>query len=94
MTVSGFRNFDEALQYARQLQQQTAITKKLKNGRSIVISEDNMRLLGREFSFDDYDQYYAKHFAPLKVSTFQLLNEPTEVVQPEAPAKKPPTVKR
>ena len=91
MTVSGFRNFDEALQYARQLQQQTAITKKLKNGRSIVISEDNMRLLGREFSFDDYDQYYAKHFAPLKVSTFQLLNEPTEVVQPEAPVR-PPTV--
>lgn len=89
MTVSGFRNFDEALQYARQLQRQTAITKKLKNGRSIVISEDNMRLLGREFSFDDYDQYYAKHFAPLKVSTFQLLNEPAEVVQPEAPVRLP-----
>lgn len=89
MTVSGFRNFDEALQYARQLQRQTAITKKLKNGRSIVISEDNMRILGREFSFDDYDQYYAKHFAPLKVSTFQLLNEPAEVVQPEAPVRLP-----
>ena len=89
MTVSGFRNLDEALQYARQLQRQTAITKKLKNGRSIVISEDNMRLLGREFSFDDYDQYYAKHFAPLKVSTFQLLNEPAEVVQPEAPVRLP-----
>ena len=89
MTVSGFRNFDEALQYARELHRQTGITKRLHNGRRIVISEENMLLLGKEFSFDDYDKFYAKHFAPLKVSTFRLLNEPAEIVSPEAPLRLP-----
>ena len=89
MTVSGFRNFDEALQYARELHRQTGITKRLHNGRRIVISEENMLLLGKEFSFDDYDKFYAKHFAPLKVSTFRLLNEPAEIVRPEAPVRLP-----
>ena len=89
MTVSGFRNFDEALQYARELHRQTGITKRLRNGRSLVISEDNMRLLGRELSFDDYDKFYNQHFAPLKVSTFRLLNEPAEIVQPEVPLRLP-----
>ena len=89
MMVSGFRNFDEALQYARELHRQTNITRRLNNGRTLVISEDNMQLLGKEFSFDDYDKYYAKHFAPLKVSTFRLLNEPAEIVQPEAPVRLP-----
>jgi hypothetical protein len=89
MTVSGFRNFDEALQYARELHRQTGITKRLHNGRRIVISEENMLLLGKEFSFDDYDKFYAKHFAPLKVSTFRLLNEPAEIVRPEAPLRLP-----
>ena len=89
MIVSGFRNFDEALQYARELHRQTNITRRLNNGRTLVISEENMQLLGKEFSFDDYDKYYAKHFAPLKVSTFRLLNEPAEIVQPEAPVRLP-----
>ena len=89
MTVSGFRNFDEALQYARELHRQTGITRRLHNGRRIVISEENMLLLGKEFSFDDYDKFYAKHFAPLKVSTFRLLNEPAEIVRPEAPVRLP-----
>ena len=35
--------------------------------------------MGTNFSYDDYDKYYTKHFAPLKISTFQLLTEPTEV---------------
>ena len=74
MIVSGFRNFDEALQYARELHRQTGIVGRLNNGRTLVISEENMQLLGKEFSFDDYDKYYAKHFAPLKVSTLRLLN--------------------
>lgn len=79
MQISGFRNYDEALQYARQLYDQTGIVKLLTNSRAIVISEPNMELLGNQFSYDDYDKFYTKHFAPLKISTFHLLTEPAEV---------------
>ena len=79
MQVSGFRNFDEALQYARELYQQANIVKRLGKSRSIVISTENLPLLGKQFSYDDYDEFYTKHFAPLKVSTFDLLSEPAEL---------------
>jgi tetratricopeptide (TPR) repeat protein len=79
MKITGFRNYDEALQYARQLYQQRGIVSKLGNSRSIIISEQNFELLGNPFSYDDYDKFYIKHFAPLKVSTFHLLTEPAEV---------------
>ncbi|MBQ5579456.1 MAG: hypothetical protein IIT40_11525 [Prevotella sp.] len=79
MQVSGFRNYDEALQYARELYQQTNIVKRLGKSRSIVISTENLPLLGKQFSYDDYDEFYTKHFAPLKVSTFDLLSEPAEL---------------
>lgn len=79
MQVSGFRNYDEALQYARELYQQANIVKRLGKSRSIVISTENLPLLGKQFSYDDYDEFYTKHFAPLKVSTFDLLSEPAEL---------------
>lgn len=79
MQVSGFRNFDEALQYARELYQQSNIVARLGKSRSIVISTENLPLLGKQFSYDDYDEFYTKHFAPLKVSTFKLLSEPAEI---------------
>jgi tetratricopeptide (TPR) repeat protein len=80
MMVSGFRNYDEALQYARSVYKQKPIVAALHKGRGIIISDINLPLLGRQFSYDDYDKFYAKHFAPLKVSTFMLLTEPDEIV--------------
>ena len=80
MMISGFRNYDEAIQYARGVYAQKAVMTALRKGRGIVISDVNLPLLGKQFSYDDYDKFYAKHFAPLKVSTFQLLTEPDEVV--------------
>ena len=79
MVITGFRNYDEALQYARQLYDQGPIIRLLNRGRPFVISQPNLDLLGNPFSYDDYNQYYTKHFAPLKVSTFRLLTEPADV---------------
>lgn len=79
MTVSGFRNYDEALQYARQLYGQQNIIRQAAHSRTIIISKTNLPLLGTKYSYDDYDQFYNKHFAPLKVSTLHLLTEPTEI---------------
>ena len=79
MKFSGFRNFDEAHQYAREVHNQANIVKQIRNARTILISSDNLELLGKQFSYDDYDEFYSKHFAPLKVKTENLLSEPTEM---------------
>ncbi|MBQ8046947.1 MAG: hypothetical protein IJ196_03370 [Prevotella sp.] len=87
MMISGFRNYDEALQYARALHQQAGIIQNMSGGRSIIISEENLQLLGVRFSYNEYDDFYNKHFAPLKVSTLPLLIEPTkeDFREPEEP---------
>ena len=79
MTVSGFRNYDEALQYARQLHQQSGVARLIGGNRSFIISEQNLTLLGRQYSYADYERFYEKHFAPLKTSTEPLLTEPEDV---------------
>jgi tetratricopeptide (TPR) repeat protein len=88
MQVAGFRNYDEALQYARALYQQKNIIRRLGKSRSFIISPQNLELVGTQFSYDDYDKFYTKHFAPLKVSTFQLLTEPAEITTEK---EQPPT---
>ncbi|MCH3981432.1 MAG: hypothetical protein LKE41_05865 [Prevotella sp.] len=87
MQVKGFQNYDEAIQYARQLVQQKQISGLLGKSRMIVISEKNLAMIGNPFSYEDYDQFYAKHFAPLKVSTFKLLSEPAEIEYQKRPEK-------
>lgn len=85
MLVSGFLNYDEALQYARQLLAQEPLARLVGKARPIIISDTNLPLLGTAYSYDDYSQFYNRHFAPLKVSTFLLLTEPAEVVTEAEP---------
>ena len=80
LQVSGFQNYDEARQYANELHQQAGILRLISKARSYVISEPNLELLGRNLSYDDYDKFYPRHFAPLKISKMRLLMEPTEIV--------------
>ena len=82
MTISGFRNYDEALQYARQLHSQKPVAQLMAHARSVIVSEENRQLLGQQFSYDDYDRFYARHFAPLKVTDEPLLNEPDYTPEP------------
>lgn len=82
MTISGFRNYDEALQYARQLHSQKPVAELMSHVRSVIVSEENRKLLGQQFSYDDYDRFYARHFAPLKITDEPLLNEPDYTPEP------------
>ncbi len=79
MKVSGFRSYDEVLQYARQLYDNEALKSFAQKGRVIIISDDNLELLGTQFSYADYEQFYEEHFVPLTISTVQLLTEPESV---------------
>lgn len=91
MTVDGFRNFDESLQYARQLRAATGMDKTLERARCFVVSAENMELIGTNFSYDEYDDFYNQHFAPLNIETFQLLTEPDELHTRPAEEEKRPT---
>ncbi len=76
MKVSGFRFFDEAHQYASELHKQESIVRRIRKARTLIISKENLELLGKQFSFDDYNEFYIKHFAPLKLPIDNLLSEP------------------
>ena len=79
MEVSGFRFFDEAHQYASEVHRQENIMRRMGKARTIIISRDNLDLLGKQFSYDDYTLFYEKNFAPLIVRKDDLLSEPAEI---------------
>ena len=72
------------MQYARQLYADKAMAERLKNCRSLIISETNLALLGIRFSYDDYQQFYEDTFVPMKISEKKLLIEPAEIEQIDA----------
>ena len=81
MLVSGFLNYDEVLQYARKLHATEAMTSILSRCHSIIISQQNLALIGSHYSYGDYLQFYEKTFTPMEVSGEQLLNIPKAVEQ-------------
>lgn len=83
MVVRGFRNYDEALQYARGLAEQAGLRQLLSGCKAIVISDKNLPLLGTNFSYADYQDFYDKNFGPLKISSQPLLTEPIHVAPKE-----------
>ena len=76
MLISGFLNYDEALQYTRQLYAADELKPMLRRCRSVVISEVNLALMGTRFSFQEYDEFYEKTFLPLEISDQELLQIP------------------
>ena len=84
MHISGFLSYDEAMQYARQLYADKHMAEKLKDCRSLIISETNLALLGTRFSYDDYQQFYEDTFVPMKISEQKLLIDPAEIEQQDA----------
>ena len=83
MQIDGFRSYDEAYQYARELYQNKAVAQQLAGIKGIIISKENLELIGTNYSYKDYDDFYSKHFAPLTVTKRYLLSEPAEVAVPE-----------
>ena len=79
LAISGFLNFDEALQYARQLYAAEGMTETLRPCRSLVISDINLALIGTRYSYKDYDEFYEKTFMPLQISNEELLQIPEGV---------------
>jgi len=85
MLISGFLNYDEALQYARKLYADAHISEYLRRCRPLVISQPNLALIGTHFSYSDYADFYRRTFTSLQVSDEPLLTIPegVEFVDPE-----------
>ena len=82
MLFSGFRSYDEAYQYAHELYRQESITQQIAKAQSLIISQQNLELIGSQFSYQDYDEFYQKNFSPLQVTQRYLLTEPAEIATP------------
>ena len=86
MLLSGFLSYDEARQYARQLYTVEGNLKEMLHAcRSLIVSEDNLRLLGTTYSYQDYEVFFEKQIEPTEISTQPLLEEPEDIIQQEDP---------
>ncbi len=82
MIISGFLSYDEARQYAHQLHTaKGGLESLLSHCRSLIVSEQNLPLLGSTFSYADYELFFEKKLAPIEVTKVPLLEEPESIVQ-------------
>lgn len=80
MQVAGFKNIEEAQVYSKQLLKSSDIVNLIKKqARTFVISDNNLKLLGTVLSYNDYEQFYKKHFALLPLVSGNTLNELTKL---------------
>ena len=85
LMISGFLSYDEALQYARHLYADPAMAAKVKGCRRIIISQENLKLLGTKYSYNEYEKFFEDALAPISISKEQLLNMPESVEQEKEP---------
>ena len=72
--ISGFNSFDEVHAYAQRVFRSKELLPYLSKGRTLLISKENLDLIGTVFSINDYQKFYDKTFAPLHLPT----NQPVE----------------
>lgn len=63
--VKGLMSFDEAYQYMHTLYADPTMATKLSGIRALLISDENMELLLKYYSIDEYAQFYEQNFATL-----------------------------
>jgi outer membrane protein assembly factor BamD (BamD/ComL family) len=83
MVISGFLNYDEARQYARQLYNDQKMADMLRPCRPFIVSEKNLPLLGTNYSYRDYEIFFEEKLEPLDISPEDLLDEPDTIVSEE-----------
>ena len=79
MCIKGFLSYDEAHAYAQQLYTDRHMATVLQGIRTLLISDTNLALLGKAFSFDDYKDFFDNRFAPLQLPKNFQIDEPTDI---------------
>ena len=85
LAVKGFLSYDEVLAYAREMYEDSHMATVLEGIRSLLIAEDNLKLLGVDYSFDDYDAFYEEKIQPIEVPEELNIDENQEIedIDPE-----------
>lgn len=78
LRISGFNNYDEVHAYTQKFYVEAGLQDVIKQGRLILISNDNLPLLGVTVSYDDYQKFFDEHYVPLQLpeNIRELLEEP------------------
>ena len=77
LRVTGFQSYDEVHAYAQQLYSDQHMRSRLEGIRAILISEQNLRLLGTRYSYDEYAEFFDTELSTLEVPEELILDEPT-----------------
>jgi hypothetical protein len=70
LTVGDFLNFDEAYYYSRSIYSDANMAGRLEGFKSLVITEENLKLLFSHYSFEEYEEFYREHF--LNIPEFEI----------------------
>jgi len=70
MIVGEFLNFDEAFVYQRNLYDDADMAAKLSGIKAVVITRRNLEILLKNYSFNDYQEFYEEHF--LNIPEFDI----------------------
>ena len=85
MIIRGFLAYDEVHAYAQKLYADDHMRTRLEGIRTLLISDENLKMIGKEFSFDEYKEFYDEHFAPLDVPEDLKIDTPAdlEILDPD-----------
>ena len=85
MIIKGFLAYDEVHAYAQRLYADEHMRTRLEGIRTLLISDENLKMIGKEFSFDEYKEFYDEHFAPLDVPEDLKIDVPEglEILDPD-----------
>lgn len=78
LRIAGFHSYEEAHAYAQRCYRAKELLPYLKKGRVLLISQENLELVGTLFSINDYLEYFEKTFAPIELKP----NQPVEQMLP------------
>lgn len=76
--IAGFNSYDEVHAYAQRCFKSAELLPFLKKGRVLLISKENLDLLGVRFSVNDYQKFFDATFAPIELKP----NQPIEQMAP------------
>ena len=79
LRVTGFQSYDEVHAYAQQLYGNERMRTRLEGMRAILISADNLKLLGTRYSYDDYAEFFDAELSPREIPEELILDEPTDI---------------
>lgn len=67
LCIKGFLSYDEVHAYAQKLYGDARMNRLLEGIKTLLISDHNLQMLGKQYSFDDYGVFFEKKIAPLNV---------------------------